>query len=137
VVARKQRRKTAPYTEPLAHADGCNRVWCADFKGWFRTLREIQATQGDEALAERYKQQQHNRQRRQIRTDRKRYAAIALERNLRLAAERLAERKLAAARAEQNVEPPTSATTKKPPTSIDKCSLEAAPELQKEANSIA
>src|ERR1017187_2844691 len=37
VVARKQRRKTAPYTEPLAHADGCNRVWCADFKGWFRT----------------------------------------------------------------------------------------------------
>ena len=37
VVARKQRRKTAPYTEPLAHADGCNRVWCADFKGWFRS----------------------------------------------------------------------------------------------------
>ena len=23
--------------EPLAHADGPNRVWCADFKGWFRT----------------------------------------------------------------------------------------------------
>lgn len=37
VVARKQRRKTAPYTDPLAHADGANRVWCADFKGWFRT----------------------------------------------------------------------------------------------------
>src|SRR5579864_7601737 len=37
VVGRKQRRRTAPYTEPLAHADGCNRVWCADFKGWFRT----------------------------------------------------------------------------------------------------
>jgi putative transposase len=37
VVARKQRRKTAPYTEPLAHAEGPNRVWCADFKGWFRT----------------------------------------------------------------------------------------------------
>src|SRR5271165_7219098 len=37
VVARKQRRRTAPYTEPLAHAEGCNRVWCADFKGWFRT----------------------------------------------------------------------------------------------------
>ena len=37
VVARKKRRKTAPYTEPLAHADGPNRVWCADFKGWFRT----------------------------------------------------------------------------------------------------
>src|SRR6267143_4356259 len=37
VVARKKRRRTAPYTEPLAHADGPNRVWCADFKGWFRT----------------------------------------------------------------------------------------------------
>jgi len=37
VVARKQRRRTAPYTEPLAHAEGCNRVWCADFKGWFRS----------------------------------------------------------------------------------------------------
>src|SRR5712675_580837 len=37
VVARKKRRRTEPYTEPLAHADGPNRVWCADFKGWFRT----------------------------------------------------------------------------------------------------
>lgn len=37
VVARKKRRHTAPYTEPLAHAEGCNRVGCADFKGWFRS----------------------------------------------------------------------------------------------------
>src|SRR5258705_3010411 len=37
VVARRKRVRTAPYTEPLAHADGANRVWCADFKGWFRT----------------------------------------------------------------------------------------------------
>jgi transposase InsO family protein len=37
VVARKKRLRTAPYTEPLAHADGANRVWCADFKGGFRT----------------------------------------------------------------------------------------------------
>src|SRR5512138_1550117 len=37
VVERKKRRRTEPYTEPLAHADGPNRVWCADFKGWFRT----------------------------------------------------------------------------------------------------
>ena len=37
VVPRKKRRKTEPYSEPLAHANGCNRVWCADFKGWFRT----------------------------------------------------------------------------------------------------
>ena len=37
VVPRRKRRKTTPYQEPLAHADGPNRVWCADFKGWFRT----------------------------------------------------------------------------------------------------
>ncbi len=37
VIARKKRRKTAPYSEPLAHADGPKRAWCADFKGWFRT----------------------------------------------------------------------------------------------------
>jgi transposase InsO family protein len=36
VWARKRARKTAPYTQPLAHATECNRVWCADFKGWFR-----------------------------------------------------------------------------------------------------
>ena len=36
VVARKKRRRTEPYTEPLAHAVESNRVWCADFKGWFR-----------------------------------------------------------------------------------------------------
>jgi transposase InsO family protein len=37
VVARRKRSRTAPYSEPLAHADESNRVWCADFKGWFRT----------------------------------------------------------------------------------------------------
>ncbi len=37
IVARGKRRRTTPYSEPLAHADGANRVWCADFKGWFRT----------------------------------------------------------------------------------------------------
>jgi len=37
VVERRKRHKTPPYSEPLAHADGPNRVWCADFKGWFRT----------------------------------------------------------------------------------------------------
>ena len=37
VVARKKRSCTAPYTQPLAHATDANRVWCADFKGWFRT----------------------------------------------------------------------------------------------------
>src|ERR1700716_1567461 len=37
VVPRRKRVRTAPYSEPLAHADGPNCVWCADFKGWFRT----------------------------------------------------------------------------------------------------
>jgi transposase InsO family protein len=37
VVARKKRRRTEPYTEPLAHAVESNRVWCADFKGWFKS----------------------------------------------------------------------------------------------------
>ena len=37
VVARKKRRKTEPYTEPLAHAVESNRVWCGDFKGWFKS----------------------------------------------------------------------------------------------------
>jgi transposase InsO family protein len=36
-VGQRKRCKTPPYSEPLAHADGPNRVWCGDFKGWFRT----------------------------------------------------------------------------------------------------
>ena len=34
---RCKRRRVAPYTQPLAAATGPNRVWCADFKGWFRS----------------------------------------------------------------------------------------------------
>jgi len=37
VVARKKRRRAPPYTQPFAAADAPNRVWCADFKGWFET----------------------------------------------------------------------------------------------------
>lgn len=37
VIPRKQRRRVPPYTEPFATVDASNRVWCADFKGWFRT----------------------------------------------------------------------------------------------------
>ncbi len=37
VVARKKRRRTEAYSEPLQHAVESNRVWCADFKGWFRS----------------------------------------------------------------------------------------------------
>lgn len=36
-VSRKRRERAPRRSEPLAHADGPNRVWCADFKGWFRT----------------------------------------------------------------------------------------------------
>jgi transposase InsO family protein len=35
VVDRRKRLRTPSYSEPLRHADGPNRVWCADFKGWF------------------------------------------------------------------------------------------------------
>jgi len=37
VVPRKRRRRVPPQTQPLSHCDGPNRVWCCDFKGWFRT----------------------------------------------------------------------------------------------------
>lgn len=37
VVRRKKRQRTSPYSAPFAAADAPNRVWCADFKGWFRT----------------------------------------------------------------------------------------------------
>lgn len=37
VAPRPTRRHTPPYTQPFAHCDGPNSVWCADLKGWFRT----------------------------------------------------------------------------------------------------
>ncbi len=36
VAARKKRRRTEPYTQPLQHAVESNRVWCGDFKGWWK-----------------------------------------------------------------------------------------------------
>jgi len=35
--ARRLRRRTPPWTQPFAAALEANAVWCADFKGWFRT----------------------------------------------------------------------------------------------------
>jgi putative transposase len=35
VQTRRLRRRAPRYSEPLAHAEGPNQVWCADFKGWF------------------------------------------------------------------------------------------------------
>lgn len=37
VSPRRTRRSATPSSQPLAHADGPNTVWCADFKGWFLT----------------------------------------------------------------------------------------------------
>ena len=34
---RRKRRRTPPMETPLSHANAPNQVWCADFKGWFRT----------------------------------------------------------------------------------------------------
>jgi putative transposase len=31
----RPRRRTPRYSEPLAHAQAPNQVWCADYKGWF------------------------------------------------------------------------------------------------------
>lgn len=36
-VARKRRKRSRPTSQPLAHAGAPNVVWCADYKGWFRT----------------------------------------------------------------------------------------------------
>ena len=36
-VSQKRNSKAPSRTEPLGHADAPNRVWCADFKGWFYT----------------------------------------------------------------------------------------------------
>jgi putative transposase len=36
-VPRKRRRSSRPASQPLGHAGSANIVWCADYKGWFRT----------------------------------------------------------------------------------------------------
>lgn len=33
----KRRRRAVPSASPLSHCQSANAVWCADFKGWFRT----------------------------------------------------------------------------------------------------
>jgi len=34
---RRRRRTAAPVTQPFSDCDRANRVWCVDFKGWFKT----------------------------------------------------------------------------------------------------
>ena len=60
-------------------------------------LRDIANTQGAEAAEVRFRQLERNRARRALRSNRKRYDEIAVRLNLKRAAERLAERKLAEA----------------------------------------
>jgi putative transposase len=36
-VPRRRRRRAVPVTQPFLSVDAANDVWCADFKGWFRT----------------------------------------------------------------------------------------------------
>jgi transposase InsO family protein len=36
-IPRKRRRRTPPSTRPFSDCSDANRVWCADYKGWFRT----------------------------------------------------------------------------------------------------
>ncbi len=33
----RKRRRAVPSEQPLSRCNGANEVWCADFKGWFRT----------------------------------------------------------------------------------------------------
>jgi hypothetical protein len=85
----------------------CNRIradypFSAETVEMYETSREL----GPDAAAARYKQLQRNRGRRQLIRDRKRYEAIAVEKNMRRAAEILAERKLAD-RAKQETGCPT------------------------------
>ena len=63
-------------------------------------ILEVAETYGSDAAARRGGQLSRNCQRRLQTSNRKRYAAIALERNLRLAAEKLAQQKLAAQQAQ-------------------------------------
>lgn len=37
IVPRGRRRRCPPYTEPFGSCEAPNSIWCADFKGWFRT----------------------------------------------------------------------------------------------------
>lgn len=37
IVPQKRRRRAAPYSQPFRCCTRPNDVWCADFKGWFRT----------------------------------------------------------------------------------------------------
>ena len=37
IIPRRRSRRTPPYAQPFQSCTQANDVWCADFKGWFRT----------------------------------------------------------------------------------------------------
>ncbi len=78
-------------------------------------ILEISETEGSDAAARRGNQLARNRKLREMRSSSKRYAAIALEKNMRIAAEKLAERKLAETAAAQEK---ASEVAKKPSASV-------------------
>ncbi len=75
-------------------------------------IHEIYNTVGPDAATVRMNQLDRNRHRRELRSNRKHYAELALKHNLRIAAEKLAAQKLAAT---QQAQPET--TSKKSPAS--------------------
>ena len=79
-------------------------------------ILEISEAHGSDPAALRGSQLERNRHRRQLRTDRKRFAQMALQHNLRIAAERMVAEKLAAAKASPEAPPVAAPTGKKPPT---------------------
>ena len=85
---------------------------------------EITNTAGSDAAVARSTQMLRNQRRRQQRADRKRYAAIARDRNLQIAAEKLVAEKLAAEKAAAQKAQPTAtqpvADQKKPPAPVAK-----------------
>ena len=71
----------------------------------FLELRDITRVQGSDAATLRFRELERNRARRELRSDRRRYADLALRLNLKKAAERLAERKVAEKLAEAGLVP--------------------------------
>jgi len=104
-----------PTVDYCTHGPGCpEHTIRADYPFTPDTeeLRAVLETEGMDAATLCFKQQQRNNHRRYLNASRKRYAAVALKKNLRLAAERLAETKLNEKLAQEEF------AAKKPPASV-------------------
>jgi hypothetical protein len=78
---------------------------------------ELHQKYGDDLAGVRGKQLERNRQRRELRNERKRYEAIALERNMRRAVDLMTEQKLAALARQAQAATSAECATPKPPAS--------------------